>query len=147
MYLRFAFLILTFAARIITTPFPPIIGLTWDSGIEVFVSIRSLRQALVLMLKTFTTTEILIIVFAIGGFLASFILAFVFITAYSPLQALVEFISELTERRSVLILLFVLALLLFAVLYLLLQGKNCLVEMKKGVIMETEKNTLVTENQ
>lgn len=120
---RFAFLILTFLLLVLLPlHFLPLLG---SHGIlaSKFLYQFDLRQALVLMLKTFTTMEILIIVFAIGGFLASFILAFVFITAYSPLQALVEFISELTERRAVLILLFVLALLLFGVLYLLLQGK------------------------
>lgn len=120
---RFALLILTFLLLVLLPlHFLPLLG---SHGIlaSKFSYQFDLIQALVLMVKTFTITEILIIAFAVGGFLVSFLLAFAFITAYSPLQLLVEFFSELTERRSVLILLFLLALVIFGVLYLLLLGK------------------------
>lgn len=120
---RFALLILTFLLLLLLPlHFLPLLG---SHGILApkFLYQFDLIQALVLMVKTFTITEILIIAFAVGGFLVSFLLAFAFITAYSPLQLLVEFFSELTKRSSVLILLFILALVIFGVLYLLLLGK------------------------
>lgn len=120
---RFAFLILTFLLLLLLPlHFLPLLGSHGILASEFFYQFDFI-QALVLMIKTFTITEILIIAFAIGGFVVSFLLAFVFITTYSPVHLLVEFISELTERRSVLILMFILALLLFGVLYLLLLGK------------------------
>lgn len=121
---RFAFLIFTFLLLVLLPlHFLPLLG---SHGIlaSKFLYQFDLIQALVLMVKTFTITEILIIAFAIGGFLVSFLLAFVFITTYSPLQVLVEFIGELTKKRLVLILMFILALVIFSVLYFyLLRGE------------------------
>ena len=82
-----------------------------------------LVQALILMVKTFTITEVLILGIALVGFLVSFTLAFVFITAYSPVKEFVEFASEIIADRLILILMFLFSLVIFGVLYLLLIGK------------------------
>jgi hypothetical protein len=80
-------------------------------------------QSLILLVKTFAISEILIVALTLGGFLLTFLLAFVFISTYSPLHVFVEFMSELTESRIVFVLLFLLALMVFGITYLIILGK------------------------
>lgn len=82
-----------------------------------------LLQALILMVKAFTITEVLILGIVLVGFVLTFALVFIFITAYSPLKEFVEFASEIIEDRLILILMFLFSLVIFGVLYLLLTGK------------------------
>ncbi|PIE33034.1 hypothetical protein CSA56_13345 [candidate division KSB3 bacterium] len=82
----------------------------------------NLIHAVTVMAKTFCITEGIFIATAIGGFLLSFLAAFVLITLYSSLQALVEFTGELTERRVNLVVMFFVVVMMFAVLYLILKG-------------------------
>lgn len=120
---KFAFLVFTFLLLIVLAPLH-LAPLGLSDILESKFSYQfDLLQSLILMLKTFTISEILIFALALGGFLVSFLLAFVFITTYSPIHVFVEFISELTERRILFIFTFLLALMVFGVTYLLILGK------------------------
>ncbi|MCP4401606.1 MAG: hypothetical protein GY801_30440 [bacterium] len=82
-----------------------------------------LWHALGVMGKTFAITEGGFIGLAIGGFLLSFIVVFVLISGYSLLQTSLEILNGLTRKRKEFIIMFAVAVIIFVVLYLLLQGK------------------------
>ena len=81
-----------------------------------------LLHAWTVMGKTFLVTEGAFIGLAVGGFLAALLLVFVLITLYSSLQGFVELTGELTERWIKLVVMFFVAVTIFTVLYLILQG-------------------------
>ncbi len=81
-----------------------------------------LAHGLTVMGKTFAATEGALIGIAVGGFLLSLLLAFVFVTLYSSAQVFVEFAGRLAERRIMSIVMFCVAVMILAMLYLIVKG-------------------------
>ena len=79
-----------------------------------------LGNALMGLGAALTGTELLILVLAAAGFLISFLLAFVFITIYSPALAIGEIVHAMTSNKIVLILMFFLTVVVIGVLYMIL---------------------------
>ena len=91
------------------------------AGVHRALNNFNLIHAVTVLGKTFAVAEGAFVGMTVGGFLLSFLAAFVVITLYSSFQSLVGFTGELTERRINLIVMFFVAVTIFVVLYLILK--------------------------
>jgi hypothetical protein len=117
---KFLFFLVSFMVLIVLLPlhFLPLLG-SHKIFASTFLRQFDLVQSLLVLGKTFVIAELLFLVLALAGFLVSFGLTFLLITAYSMLKFLIEFVNTLTSNRFTLILTFIIALIIFGVVYLI----------------------------
>ncbi len=79
-------------------------------------------QALLVAVKAIIVTGVIFVALAAGGFLLTSLLAMFGITVYSSTKTLMDIPEELTESRLVLIAMFIVAVVIFGVVYAMFSG-------------------------
>lgn len=114
LFLGLSFLLITFLTPLY------LLSLLGAQGIfPKFLYEFDLLQALLVMVATLLTTEVIFFVLSLLGFLVLLIAAVAFISVYSPVKAISEHSGEITESKTVLILSFGIAVIVFLIVYLI----------------------------
>ena len=120
---KFLFFLVSFVLLMILVPlhFLPLIG-SHKILASNFLYPFDLGQSLLLLGKTFVLAELLFLALALAGFLISFALAFLFITAYSFLTFSTGLANAFTSNRLTFILMFIVACVICGIVYLFVTG-------------------------
>jgi len=91
-------------------------------GATLFFKDVDAGQALLIAGKAILVTGGIFIALAVGGFLLSSLLAMIGITTYSATQTLIELLHEVMESRLIFIAMFIVAVAIFGVVFLMISG-------------------------